>query len=173
MESAVSEYLSAALKRIHACDEARDWVKANGITTLEEAWNKCPKAGWLAWLYGTLASDEKMHNDFTRVVIKMVRHFYDLRDNDLTFVEAVESVLAGEEVEKLDGRVYGQYPKSKFWELGWAATKGDTSDLFYLVDVIVEDDSGGDEELCLRFLRQGLACPLLQYQDEDGTLHKV
>lgn len=46
----------AALKRIHACSEARDWVAAQTGSS-KEAWDACERGDWMLWLVGRLSGN--------------------------------------------------------------------------------------------------------------------
>ena len=34
-----------------ACNDAIEWIEANGITTLADAWDRCHQADWMLWLH--------------------------------------------------------------------------------------------------------------------------
>jgi len=39
------------LRTHDACDDAIEWINANGITTLADAWYKCHRSDWMLWLH--------------------------------------------------------------------------------------------------------------------------
>ena len=39
------------LERLHACEEAVDWVAGRDLAT---AWRECPRADWMLWLLGSM-----------------------------------------------------------------------------------------------------------------------
>lgn len=41
---------SAVLRRMGACDEARDWVRSTGHARFSDTWAACPRREWRWWL---------------------------------------------------------------------------------------------------------------------------
>lgn len=44
------------LTKIGACSESMAWAKTMRGRTMEEAWNACPYASWMAWLIARIYS---------------------------------------------------------------------------------------------------------------------
>ena len=41
------------------CQPAQDWLRASGLTTMDEAWNVCPRGDWMWWTLRRVASPAK------------------------------------------------------------------------------------------------------------------
>ena len=51
-----NKQLKALMRKLGACEEAREWVSSlPNTTTLNEAWEKCERAEWMLWLVGKMA----------------------------------------------------------------------------------------------------------------------
>jgi hypothetical protein len=47
------------LRRFHACDPARSWVRAHPNLTPEQLWRACPDGSWLLWIAARLDVDRR------------------------------------------------------------------------------------------------------------------
>lgn len=56
----------------HACYSAMKWLEEQGIISLEEAWNKCPRADWLDWILSqmdlSVEEDEALDEIFEEII---------------------------------------------------------------------------------------------------------
>jgi hypothetical protein len=47
----MGKHITDILRKHDACNDAIEWIEANDITTLAQAWDKCHQADWMLWLY--------------------------------------------------------------------------------------------------------------------------
>jgi len=47
------------LDDLSACSQSKDWVKAQNMTSLEDAWLKCERPDWLLWFAAKRGLDRK------------------------------------------------------------------------------------------------------------------
>jgi len=47
------------LDDLNACSQSKDWVKAQNMASLEDAWLKCERADWLLWFAAKRGLDRK------------------------------------------------------------------------------------------------------------------
>ena len=84
------------LREHRACTEAVDWLKANKIKSLSEAWEKCERSDWMLWLmaeYGI--KDDRNYRLFACWCVRQVWHL--LKDErSKKAVEVAEKYACGE-----------------------------------------------------------------------------
>jgi len=82
------------LHGMDACTEARAWVEENGIASIEEAWTKCPRGEWLAWLLASI------HEEWAQIARTFIERAYfpHLDDNSRATAETkLEAVYVGDD----------------------------------------------------------------------------
>jgi hypothetical protein len=66
----------------HACFDAMWWLDENNIETLAEAWDKCPRADWLAWMFARMepsVSDARKWYKFSKSISGFNSRYYKKR----------------------------------------------------------------------------------------------
>ena len=101
------------LHHFGACEEALMWVKANNITSLEEAWEKCQKPEWMAWLCneceGEVLTADQMYRRNVLLYLQYLKRYSPTSisaDVDYARLSSVYSFITG------NGVAASHYP---FW----------------------------------------------------------
>ncbi len=121
-----STYLTCALLRLGACDEARDWVSGKDLAT---AWSTCTRPDWMLWLLDALGyDDERTLRLFGCWCARQVWHLLtDARSR--TAVEVAERYAVGEATyEELSSARDAAWDAAAVaggaaWDAAWAATR--------------------------------------------------
>ncbi|MBU6231505.1 hypothetical protein KGP36_02450 [Patescibacteria group bacterium] len=91
--------IGAFCREHSACAEAREWLKAEGVTTLAETWDTCPRADWMVWmLRRTDKWDKPMMVKIAIACAEQVLGIYETRqpgdDRPRKAIEAAKAYLA-------------------------------------------------------------------------------
>jgi hypothetical protein len=88
------------LIELDACDLALDWMDKNGITTIGESWEKCPRGDWLLWVAARFGLTPERHKkivlaacEIARMVLKYIP---EGENRPLRAIEAAEAWATGD-----------------------------------------------------------------------------
>jgi len=93
------------LKRLGACDEAREWAKT--VPSLKDAWTACPRADWMFWALREIGfADDRKYRLYACACVRGTpladgRTLWDLLTDERsrTAVEVAERFAKGEATE--------------------------------------------------------------------------
>jgi hypothetical protein len=61
------------LIELRACRSAIRWLDEEGISTIEEAWDKCSRGDWLLWLAARVGCNEDRHKKIVKIATEIAR----------------------------------------------------------------------------------------------------